>query len=88
VRGRGEAAHIDADLGDQLLGGGGPDSGDRIKLGHLDRERGDRLLHLGVEGGDLLAVPVDVVQHHPQDRAMVVGEEPRQRLLQRRPLGP
>jgi hypothetical protein len=87
VRGRGEAVHVDAELGDQLLGGGGPDPGDLIKLGHLDRERGDRLL-LAVEGGDLLAEPVDVVQHHPQNRGVVVGEEPCQRLLQRRPLGP
>src|SRR4029453_11751852 len=28
---------------------------------------------VALEGGDLLAVPVDVVQHHPQDRRVVVG---------------
>jgi len=78
----GKAAHVDADLGDQLLGGGGADPGDLIELGRLAGERADRRLDLGVKGGDLLAVPVDVVQHHPQDRRVVVGEEPAQRLLQ------
>jgi hypothetical protein len=55
VRGRGKAAHVDAHLGQQLLGGDHTNPGDRIKLGHLRRERGDRLLDRGVQGGDLLA---------------------------------
>jgi hypothetical protein len=44
---------------------------------HLLSERGGRLLDGGVQGGDLLAVAVDVVQHHRQDRRVVVGDDPR-----------
>ena len=48
VLGGGEAAGVDADLGDQLLGGGGADRGDLIELVDLRGERGDRLPDLGV----------------------------------------
>jgi hypothetical protein len=44
VTGRGEPGYIDPDLDDELLGAGRPGAGVLIKLGHLGRERGDRLL--------------------------------------------
>jgi hypothetical protein len=85
MRGRGEAGHVDADLGDQLGGGHGVDAGDVSEPGRRFGERADHLLDAGIKGGDLGADPVGVVEHHAQDRRVVVGEEPAQRLFE--PLG-
>jgi hypothetical protein len=75
-------------LGDQLLRGGEPDRGDRVELVDLVRERRASVGDPGVEAGDLAAEAIDVGQHRVQDRGVVVGEEPAQRLLQRGGLGP
>jgi hypothetical protein len=83
MRGRREPGHVDADLGDQLCGGHGVNAGDLSKPGRLVGERVDRLLDARVEGSDLGADPICVVEHHLQDRGVVVGEEPAQRLFKR-----
>src|SRR6202008_1112862 len=57
-------------------------TGDVSELGRLAGERANCLRDAGIQRGDLGADPVDVVQHHLQDRGVVVGEDPAQRLLQ------
>ena len=47
VAGGGEAGHVGAGLGEQVLGGGHADPGDLVELGYLGGERGDRLLDPG-----------------------------------------
>jgi hypothetical protein len=49
----GEAGHVGADPGDDVLSGDYADSGGVIELGDLGGERGDRLLDPGGEGIDL-----------------------------------
>ena len=86
MRVRREPGHVDADLSDQLGGGHGVDAGNVSKPGRLGGERADLLLDAGVERGDLGADPIAVVEHHAQDRRVVVGEEPAQRLFEPRGL--
>ena len=57
-------------------------------MGDLTLERRCRLVDPGVEVCDLFAEPVDVVEHHLHDDAVVIGEEPSQRFLQDGVLGP
>jgi hypothetical protein len=78
MHGRGEPGHVDPDLGDQLGSGNGAHAGDVSEPGRRSAERADRLLEAGVERGDLVAV----VEHHLQDRRVVIGEEPAQRLFE------
>ncbi len=55
----GEAGHVGADLGEQVLGGGDADAGDLIELGDLGGVRGDSLADPGGEGIDLGGQRVD-----------------------------
>jgi hypothetical protein len=82
VAGSREAGHVDADLGDEVLRGGRGDAGNLIQLGHLARERGDRLVDPAGQLLDLGAERIDPVQHHPQQVAVMVAEVPGQRLPQ------
>jgi hypothetical protein len=83
----GEAAHVGADLGDDHLRGDPADASDLIQpVGRL-RERGDRLLDLGVEFGDVGAGLVDAVKHGGQQEGLVVGEVAGEGLLQQAALG-
>jgi hypothetical protein len=52
--------HVDPDLGDDGLGGAFADPGDGVQPVTGHRERGDHLVHAGVEAGDrgLQVVPV------------------------------
>ena len=53
MTGGGEAGHVGADLGDDVLGGDHSGSGDLIELGDLGGEWGGRLLDPGGQGIDL-----------------------------------
>ena len=44
-------------------------------------ERADFLLDAGIKRGDLRADPVGVVEHHVQDRRVMIGEKSPQRLF-------
>jgi hypothetical protein len=83
VAGGREPAHVHPDLGDDLRGGVLADAGDLIELGHLDRERGQRLIDPPGQLLDLGGQGVDPVEHHLQQVAVVVAEVPGQRLPQR-----
>ena len=70
-----EGAHVGADLGDQVLGGGDPEPGDAVQLGDLPliglAQGGDLL----VQHGDLGSVMAGVPEHHLQDEGVLGGEE-------------
>jgi hypothetical protein len=85
--GGGEAGHVHADLGDDLLGAGGADAGDLIELGDLVGERGDRLADPAGELLDLAGEGIDAGEHHGQQVAVVVAEMPGERLSQHADLG-
>ena len=82
MAGGGEAGHVGADLGDEFLRAGFADAGDLIQLGHLSREKGDRLIDPPGQRLDLGGQRVGPVEHHLQQVAVVVAEMPGQRLLQ------
>jgi hypothetical protein len=84
----GNRARVDADLGDEQVRGGLADPGDLIQPVDRLGERADQRLDPGVERGDVAAQRVDPVQHPGQQEAVMVGEEPGERLRQQRPLGP
>jgi hypothetical protein len=44
--------------------------------------KGRSPLDAGIKGGDLGAQAVAVVEHHLQDRRVMIGEKPAQRLLE------
>jgi hypothetical protein len=73
VRGGGEAAHVQADLGDDDVRGDAADAGDLIQPLGRQRERGDLRLDVGLEGGDVGADRIHAVQHRgQQERVMSV----------------
>jgi hypothetical protein len=78
----GESAHVQADLGDDHLGGGRADTGDLIESVDRGREREDLLVDLAVQGGDVGADPVHPGQHPSQQERVVGGEVPGERFLQ------
>ena len=82
VRGGGEHVHIDAEFGDEVLGGGGADAGDLVETGDLGGVGGDGVLdgvgQLVDSGGEV----VDAFEHHLADQRVVVVEVPVQGLLQ------
>jgi hypothetical protein len=82
VRGGRELAHVDADLGDDYLGGAFADAGDGHKPAHLVSERGDHPVHLGVEAVDTGAQMIDVGQVHADHQGVVLVEATQQRLAQ------
>jgi hypothetical protein len=96
VGGAGEAAHLDADLGDELWCADPAHAGDFIQLRHLGAngasssvDPAGQLLDLGAErvdaAGQLLdlgAERVDAAGHHLEQVAVVGAEVPGERLLQ------
>jgi hypothetical protein len=74
VRRGGEDGHGDADLGDEFLSGAPAHAGDLIESVHRRRERGDQLLHLGVEMCDVDVEGVDAPQHRGADEGVMVFE--------------
>jgi hypothetical protein len=87
VRGAGEAGHLCADLGDELLRGDPADPRDFIERVHLVGKRGEQLLDPAGQLIDLGAERVDAVQHHLQQVAVVGAEVPGERLGQDAELG-
>ena len=83
----GEAAHVEADLGDDHLRGGAADPGDLIQPVDRSGERGDLLVDLGLQLGDVGAGLVDARQHPGQQERMVVAEVAGKGLLQLAALG-
>jgi hypothetical protein len=83
----GEAAHVDADLGDDDLGGAPTHPGNGDQPPQLLTERADHPVHLEVEALDGGRELVDVVQVHPQHQRVMGAEAPLQRPAQLRDLG-
>ena len=86
VSGGREPGHVDADLGDDALGGPFADPGDRVEPVTGLAERGDHPVDLDVERGDRRFEVVDVVEDDPQHRGVMVPEPAAQRLAQLRDL--
>ena len=86
----GEPGHVDARLGDGVLGGPAPPPGHRLGLGQLLLIRGQELLDHGGEAVDLVVDLVDALQHGLEQARVVTGEELRalQGVLQLGDLGP
>jgi hypothetical protein len=82
-----EPGHIHAELGDEQVRGGLADPGNLIQPLDRRRERGDQLLELGVEVGEIGVQRVHPAQHLSQEEGVLVGKEPGERLLQQRQLG-
>ena len=78
-----ERAHVDADLGDQHLGGALLDAGDRHQQLTLAGERGDPLLDLVREPVDRLVEEVDVREDLPDDQRVLGLEAALERLAER-----
>jgi hypothetical protein len=83
----GEAAHVGADLGDDHLRGDPADPGDLIQPVDRWGERGDLLVDLGLQLGDVGAGLVDARQHPGQQERVVVAEVAGEGLLQLGALG-
>ena len=75
VGGGGEDGHVDADLGDDVLGGDDPGAGHGVELVDLVPVRLGQLLDPGGQLADLGGVVVDGGEHHRQDGGVLVGEE-------------
>jgi hypothetical protein len=71
---RREPAHVDADLGDDHLGGAFPDPRDRQREGGGLIERGHQLVHRGIELDDHRGEVIDVAQMQTQHHAVMVGQ--------------
>jgi len=67
--------------------GGLADPRDLIQPLDRRRERGDQLLELGVELGQVGIQRVHPGQHLGQQQGVLVGDQPSERLLQQRQLG-
>jgi hypothetical protein len=87
VSGGREPGHVHPDLGDHHVRSGPSDPGDLIETPDRPGERGDQLLDLGFDRGDIRAGLVDPGQHRAQQERVVIGEAPHERLLQPRGLG-
>ena len=74
VGGGGKSGHVDADLGDDALGGSFADAGDRVEPVTGLAERGDHPVDFDVEGGDRPFQIVDVVEDDAQHDGVVVIE--------------
>jgi hypothetical protein len=82
-----EPGHVRPELGDEQLRGGLADPGNLIQPLDGVGERGDQLLELGVELGEIGVQGVHPAQHLAQQEGVLVGKEPTERLLQQRQLG-
>jgi hypothetical protein len=83
----GEAAHVEADLGDEHLRGSPADPTDLIQPVDRLGERGDLLVDLGLQRGDVGAGLVDPRQHGLQQEGVMVAEAATEGLLQLAALG-
>src|SRR5512133_3897182 len=88
MAGGGEATHVGADLGDDRAGGGAADATDLIQPVGRRHERGDQLLELVVQLGDVSIQPSHPGQHLGQQEPVMVAEVPGEGLLQDAALGP
>ena len=84
----GEAAHVDADLGEDHLGGGAADPGGLIQPVGRRRERDKLLFDPAVQLGDVGAGLVDAAKHRFQQEPVMVTEAAAEGLLQLAALGP
>jgi hypothetical protein len=84
----GEAAPVGADLGQDHLGGGPADAADLIPPVHRRRERGDQLLELAVQLGDVGVRRSYPGQQLGQQEPVMVGAVAGERLLQDAARGP
>ena len=87
--GRGEAAHVRADLGDDHRCGGLREAGDGVAPGDdvgFSRVLGARRLNLGRKAGDALLQTLDLCEQLGQHETLVRTPVTPQRLLQLRPL--
>ena len=83
----GEAAHVDADLGEDHLGGGAADPTDLIQPVGRRRERDKLLFDPAVQLGDVGAGLVDAAKHRFQQEPVMVTEAAAEGLLQLAALG-
>src|SRR5882762_1920379 len=79
VRRCGEAGHLDADLGDDDLGGALTDPRDRLEQRRLLDEREAGLVDAGVQPGDHVGEVVDVLQMQGAHQRVLIREAPRAR---------
>jgi hypothetical protein len=82
-----EHAHVNADLGDDHLGGAPLNSGDRAQQLNGLLERGDLLPDRLGQTGDLPVQEVDVLEDRADPHGVQVIKAPLQRLLQSGDLG-
>jgi hypothetical protein len=75
-----------ARFGDHHVRSGPSDPGDLVETPDRLGERGDQLLDLGFDRGDIRAGLVDPGRHRAQQERVVIGEAPHERLLQPRDL--
>ena len=69
-----ETGHVDADLGDDALGGSFPDARDRVEAVTGCYERGDHAVNLDVERSDCGFEMGDVIEHESQHLGVMVTE--------------
>ena len=79
----GELVHVNADLGDQRLGGGLTDAGHLVQQRDDLGERAYLLLDLLIEVGDETIERLDMCPEQAQHEAMMLGHVTVERLLQR-----
>ena len=80
MAGRGEPRHVDAQLGRDHLGRPARDAGNRVKPGEGIGVRGGERRDVALTGGDVLVENVDVVEELGQQKAVMGGDPPGQRL--------
>src|SRR4029450_11159010 len=72
VAGGREHGHVDADLGDDALGGALADPGDGVQPVTGHRERGDPLVDAAVQSGDGAFQVLQVIKGQPDQQSVVV----------------
>jgi hypothetical protein len=82
MAGRGEAAHVGADLGDDDLPGEVTDARDGPQLMHRLAERVEIAVHLRVDLGDGGVERINLAQMQAQQEAMALGDAPLERRTQ------
>ena len=79
--GGGEPGHVDADLGDDHLGGPFTDPRDRAQQPQLLGERGEDLLDPVIQPVDHAREVVDLVRVHPGQQGVMVTEPSSQAMV-------
>jgi hypothetical protein len=87
VGGGREPGHIDADLGDDALGGAGAHPGDGVEMVPGLSERGYHPFYFAVKDGDHGLELLEVVQGQTYQQAVMGAEAPVEGLFQLRDLG-